>query len=121
MYGMRNPVRRQKSTLRRNDYIFIFPILDSTMNIGPQFTVTAGIQENPSAKHIGSWTGLTIKEILEKVDLSNIIIDDDDKKVSFSQQTHNGLIVPPTKFLSIISINICMYICISNEKFLIIL
>jgi len=53
---------------------------DSTMNIGPQFTVTAGIQENPSAKHIGSWTGLTIKEILEKVDLSNIIIDDDDKK-----------------------------------------
>jgi len=50
------------------------------MNIGPQFTVTAGIQENPGAKHIGSWTGLTIKEILEKVDLSNIIIDDDDKK-----------------------------------------
>ena len=106
MYGMRNVYI----------FIFIFPILDSTMNIGPQFTVTAGIQENPSAKHIGSWTGLTIKEILEKVDLSNIIIDDDDKKVSFSQQTHNGLIVPPTKFLSIISINICMYIYVYLMK-----
>ena len=52
----------------------------SKMNFGPQLTVPVG--DNPNL-HVGSWQGLTIKEILEKVDLSNIIMDDEEKKVSW--------------------------------------
>merc|ERR1711988_2006708 len=50
-----------------------------------------------------SWQGLTIKEILEKVDLSNIIMDEDKKKVQdkFSNQSMmtNGVINPESAFL----------------------
>ena len=49
--------------------------------LGPQVDVAVGMNEacsNPNQ----SWQGLTIKEILEKVDLSNIIMDEDKKKVS---------------------------------------
>ena len=48
--------------------------------LGPQVDVAVGMNEacsNPNQ----SWQGLTIKEILEKVDLSNIIMDEDKKKV----------------------------------------
>jgi len=37
--------------------------------------------------HVGSWQGLTIKEILEKVDLSNIIMEDDEKQNKLSKAT----------------------------------
>ena len=47
------------------------------MNFGPQMDVPVGLNEATNQ----AWQGLTIKEILEKVDLSNIIMDDDRKKV----------------------------------------
>ena len=50
------------------------------MNFGPQLNVPVGTADNRGT-HIGAWQGLTIKEILEKVDLSNIVMDDDVKKV----------------------------------------
>ena len=54
------------------------------MNFGPQVNigVPPGIMNESSSNPANqSWQGLTIKEILEKVDLSNIIMDEDKKKV----------------------------------------
>lgn len=46
---------------------------------GPQVDIPVGAPEMPSS-NIGAWQGLTIKEILEKVDLSNIIMEEDNKQ-----------------------------------------
>jgi len=46
---------------------------------GPQVDIPVGLPETPGT-NIGAWQGLTIKEILEKVDLSNIIMEEDNKK-----------------------------------------
>ena len=53
------------------------------MNFGPQVNIAVppGMNEASSNHANQSWQGLTIKEILEKVDLSNIIMDEDKKKV----------------------------------------
>ena len=53
------------------------------MNFGPQLNIAVppGTNEASSNHANQSWQGLTIKEILEKVDLSNIIMDEDKKKV----------------------------------------
>ena len=53
------------------------------MNFGPQVNIAVppGTNEASSNHANQSWQGLTIKEILEKVDLSNIIMDEDKKKV----------------------------------------
>ena len=50
---------------------------------------------------IGSWQGLTIKEILEKVDLSNIIMEDNsgEKVVKEDPMLNNGAINPESAFL----------------------
>ena len=40
--------------------------------MGPQVDVPVGAPETPGS-NIGAWQGLIIKEILEKIDLSNII------------------------------------------------
>jgi len=68
--------------------------------LGPQVDVAVGMNEacsNPNQ----SWQGLTIKEILEKVDLSNIIMDEDKKKQDkFHHPTMpNGVINPESAFL----------------------
>jgi len=47
--------------------------------MGPQVDIPVGAPETP-ASNIGAWQGLTIKEILEKVDLSNIIMEEDNKQ-----------------------------------------
>jgi hypothetical protein len=54
--------------------------------------------------HVGSWQGLTIKEILEKVDLSNIIMEDEDKQKQLSKATtitipSSGEINPESAYL----------------------
>ena len=54
------------------------------MNFGPQVDVPVGFSEASNAIPNQAWQGLTIKEILEKVDLSNIIMDEDKKKVGIS-------------------------------------
>merc|ERR1711953_1247592 len=75
------------------------------MNFGPQVNigVPPGIMNESSSNPANqSWQGLTIKEILEKVDLSNIIMDEDKKKVDkFSNQSMmtNGVINPESAFL----------------------
>ena len=46
--------------------------------LGPQLNIPVGAPETPGS-NVGAWQGLTIKEILEKVDLSNIIMDEDTK------------------------------------------
>jgi len=76
------------------------------MNFGPQVNigVPPGIMNESSSNPANqSWQGLTIKEILEKVDLSNIIMDEDKKKVQdkFSNQSMmtNGVINPESAFL----------------------
>merc|ERR1712062_703279 len=59
------------------------------------------MSENPSAA-IGSWQGLTIKEILEKVDLSNIINEDMDKNKEEKLNDpmfNSGSINPESAFL----------------------
>jgi len=66
------------------------------MNFGPQMDVPVGLNEATNQ----AWQGLTIKEILEKVDLSNIIMDDDRKKDKFENPTmSNGMINPESAFL----------------------
>lgn len=66
------------------------------MNFGPQLTVPVG--DNPNM-HVGSWQGLTIKEILEKVDLSNIIMDDEEKKNHEKGVTMPSELNPESAFL----------------------
>merc|ERR1711988_625025 len=59
------------------------------------------MSEYPSAA-IGSWQGLTIKEILEKVDLSNIINEDMDKNKEEKLNDpmfNSGSINPESAFL----------------------
>ena len=62
----------------------------SKMNFGPQVDIPVGLNEASNANQNQAWQGLTIKEILEKVDLSNIIMDEDKKKVSVIVN-HNSL------------------------------
>merc|ERR1712241_1501614 len=76
------------------------------MNFGPQVNIGVPpriMNESSSNPANQSWQGLTIKEILEKVDLSNIIMDEDKKKVQdkFSNQSMmtNGVINPESAFL----------------------
>ena len=56
--------------------------------------------EYPS-NNIGSWQGLTIKEILEKVDLSNIIMEDNggEKIAKEDPMLTSGAINPESAFL----------------------
>merc|ERR1712156_722924 len=65
---------------------------------GPQVDIPVGLPETPST-NIGAWQGLTIKEILEKVDLSNIIMEDDSKKNLAKNDPMVGHINPESAFL----------------------
>jgi len=56
------------------------------------------IPESPPHQ-VGAWQGLTIKEILEKVDLSNIIMDDDEPKIGKMDSSMAGAINPESAFL----------------------
>jgi len=60
---------------------------------GPHVNVPVATKDSPG-NNLGAWQGLTIKEILEKVDLANIIMDDDKKDLSMS-----GVINPESAFL----------------------
>jgi len=65
---------------------------------GPQVDIPSGLPESPGT-NIGAWQGLTIKEILEKVDLSNIIMEDDSKKQLAKNDPMVGHINPESAFL----------------------
>jgi len=65
---------------------------------GPQVDIPVGLPETPST-NIGAWQGLTIKEILEKVDLSNFIMEDDSKKQVAKNDPMVGHINPESAFL----------------------
>merc|ERR1712004_524039 len=65
---------------------------------GPQVDIPVGLPETPST-NIGAWQGLTIKEILEKVDLSDIIMEDDSKKNLAKNDPMVGHINPESAFL----------------------
>lgn len=65
---------------------------------GPQVDIPVGLPESPGT-NIGTWQGLTIKEILEKVDLSNIIMEDDSKKQLAKNDPMVGHINPESAFL----------------------
>jgi len=65
---------------------------------GPQVDIPVGLPESPGT-NIGAWQGLTIKEILEKVDLSNIIMEDDSKKQLAKNDPMVGHINPESAFL----------------------
>jgi len=65
---------------------------------GPQVDIPVGLPETPST-NIGAWQGLTIKEILEKVDLSNIIMEEDNKKQLAKNDPMVGHINPESAFL----------------------
>merc|ERR1712079_298159 len=69
-----------------------------TMNVGPQVDIPVGAPENPGS-NIGTWNGLTIKEILEKVDLSNIIMEEDNKKQLTNKDPMISRINPESAFL----------------------
>jgi len=64
-----------------------------------QVDIAVGIPDSPSEIKVGAWQGLTIKEILEKVDLSNIIMDDDEPKVGKMDSTMTSAINPESAFL----------------------
>lgn len=67
--------------------------------MGPQLNIPVGAPETPGS-NVGAWQGLTIKEILEKVDLSNIIMDEDTKlKVAKEDPMINTGIDPQSAFL----------------------
>jgi len=65
---------------------------------GPQVDIPVGLPETPGT-NIGAWQGLTIKEILEKVDLSNIILEEDNKKQLAKNDPMVGHINPESAFL----------------------
>merc|ERR1711936_100800 len=65
---------------------------------GPQVDIPVGLPETPGT-NIGAWQGLTIKEILEKVDLSNIIMEEDNKKQLAKNDPMVGHINPESAFL----------------------
>ena len=87
------------------------------MNFGPQVNigVPPGIMNESSSNPANqSWQGLTIKEILEKVDLSNIIMDEDKKKVV------SVFITIKFCFLNFLVNSICVtYVCVDvyQDKF----
>ena len=65
---------------------------------GPQVDIPVGAPETPSS-NIGAWQGLTIKEILEKVDLSNIIMEEDNKQKIAKDNPMISSINPESAFL----------------------
>jgi len=65
---------------------------------GPQVDIPVGLPESPGT-NIGAWQGLTIKEILEKVDLSNFIMEDDSKKQLAKNDPMVSHINPESAFL----------------------
>merc|ERR1712241_328574 len=65
---------------------------------GPQVDIPVGLPESPGT-NIGAWQGLSIKEILEKVDLSNFIMEDDSKKQVAKNDPMVGHINPESAFL----------------------
>ena len=50
---------------------------------GPQLDIPVGATQNSHPGGVSGWNGMTIKDILEKVDLFNItsLVDDDYQKV----------------------------------------
>jgi len=65
---------------------------------GPQVDIPVGLPESPGT-NIGAWQGLSIKEILEKVDLSTFIMEDDSKKQLAKNDPMVGHINPESAFL----------------------
>merc|ERR1712153_142459 len=66
--------------------------------MGPQVDIPVGAPETPGS-NIGAWQGLTIKEILEKVDLSNIIMEEDNKQKIAKNNPMISSIDPESAFL----------------------
>ena len=66
--------------------------------MGPQVDIPVGAPETPGS-NIGAWQGLTIKEILEKVDLSNIIMEEDNKQKIAKDNPMISSINPESAFL----------------------
>jgi len=64
-----------------------------------QTDIAVGVPDSPPGLKVGAWQGLTIKEILEKVDLSNIIMDDDEPKIGKVDSSMTGAINPEAAFL----------------------
>lgn len=87
-------------------------------NFGPQINIPVGASEAPGS-NIGAWQGLTIKEILEKVDLSSIIMDEDSKKTAKVDPMMNEGINPESAFLGpkLWSRSIPMPVTGENEDF----
>jgi len=63
-----------------------------------QIDIPVGAPETPGS-NIGAWQGLTIKEILEKVDLSNIIMEEDNKQKIAKNNPMISSINPESAFL----------------------
>ena len=85
------------------------------MSFGAQYC-----SESLPAPNVGAWQGLTIKEILEKVDLNSIIMDDSDSdKGKASNTTLNNGINPEAAFLGpkLWSKSVPMPISGENEDF----
>jgi hypothetical protein len=59
------------------------------MDVGPLIT-SSGCTTTTNTPTVGSWKGLTIKEILEKVDLSNIVMDHQDVDTSMNKNKSNS-------------------------------
>ncbi len=53
----------------------------------------------PTIPNVGAWQGLTIKEILEKVDLSSIVIDEDGRNKEDKIEGRTQEINPESAFL----------------------
>jgi len=64
-----------------------------------QVDIAVGVPDSPPGLKVGAWQGLTIKEILEKVDLSNIIMEDDEPKVGKMENGMTSTINPESAFL----------------------
>ena len=60
---------------------------------GPQLDVAVGTAPNAQPGGVSGWQGMTIKDILEKVDLFNItsLVDDDQQKF---KDTKASLMMP---------------------------
>jgi hypothetical protein len=65
----------------------------------PQVPETSNVAQVQEANMSALWQGMTLKKILEEVDLSSMFLDEESKKDQASKNSSNGNVNPESAFL----------------------
>jgi len=65
----------------------------------PQVPETSNMTQVQEANVSALWQGMTLKKILEEVDLSSMFLDEESKKDQASKNSSNGIVNPESAFL----------------------